>query len=115
MSDSTQYAAAPPTNTLAIASLVLAGVGWFMIPVLASIAAIVTGHMARGQIKMSHGREGGDALAIIALILGYLQLVVSCVVPILVFGGVISVGSICSVCALLTDPSSFDASALIGP
>jgi hypothetical protein len=43
---------------------------WAIIPVLASIAAVVTGHMALGQIKRQP-ETGGRGLAIAGLILGY--------------------------------------------
>jgi hypothetical protein len=97
---------APTTNTLAIVSLVSAIVSWFMIPLLAAIVAIVTGHMARGEIKRSYGAQGGDVLAVIGLILGYLNVIASCVLPLLVFAGVISVGGICSLCAALSETGS---------
>jgi hypothetical protein len=66
--------AARPTNPLAVTSLIcgIAGVVliWAIIPVLASIAAVITGHMALGQIKRQPG-TGGRGLAIAGLILGY--------------------------------------------
>ncbi len=108
-----QYAPAPPTNTMAVVSLVSAVISWFAIPLLGAIVAIITGHMARGEIRKSG--EGGDGLAIVGLVLGYLNLIFSCILPLLIFGGVISVGGICSICAMLTDPSSFDASSIIIP
>ena len=52
---------APPTNTLAIVSLVLA----FII----SIGGIICGHIALAQIKRTG--EGGRGLAIAGLIIGY--------------------------------------------
>ena len=61
------YPPAPPTNGLAIASLVC-GVGAFVIG-LSFIPAIICGHIARGQIRRTGERGGGMALA--GLILGY--------------------------------------------
>ena len=100
------YAPVSPTNTLAIISLVSGLVSWFLIPVLAAIVAVITGHMARGEIKRSNGAQGGDALAIVGLILGYLHLVTACVVPLLILGGVISIGGILSLCAVLSESGS---------
>lgn len=94
-----------PTNNLAIISLVAAIASWVFLPLLGAIVAVVTGHMARNEIKQSHGVQGGGALAIIGLVLGYLNLIASCIVPLLVFGGLISVGSICSLCAILSETS----------
>ncbi len=64
------YPAAPPSNTLAVTSLVLGIVGLVVIPFLGSIAAVVTGHIARRQIR--ERGEGGDGLAIGGLVTGYL-------------------------------------------
>jgi len=78
------------TNTLAIVSMVAGIVGWVAIPILAHIAAVVTGHMARGQIRGSAGAEDGDGFALIGLVLGYLGLLGGCIVAllvVLVFGG----------------------------
>jgi hypothetical protein len=61
------YPPAPPTNGLAIASLVC-GVGAFIIG-LSFIPAIICGHIARGQIRRTGEQGGGLALA--GLILGY--------------------------------------------
>lgn len=57
------YVAAPQTNGMAIAALLLV---FFFFPL-----GIVLGHVARGQIKRTG--EGGRGLATAALIIGYLQ------------------------------------------
>lgn len=62
----------PPTNTLAIVSLVAGITSFFVCPVIGGIVAIVTGHMARGQIRQTG--EGGDGLALAGLVLGYVHL-----------------------------------------
>lgn len=83
------------TNTMAIVSLVSGLAGWFMAPVLASIVAVVTGHMARSQIRASGGREDGDSLAIAGLVLGYLSLVlglIGIVFAVLLLLGVLGLG-----------------------
>jgi hypothetical protein len=56
------------TNVLAIASLV-SGIGAIFVPILASIAAIILGHMSLNQIKQRN--EEGKGMAIAGLILGY--------------------------------------------
>ena len=57
------------TNGLAVASLIA---GFLWIGWLGSIAAVIMGHIALGQIKESGGREQGSGLAIAGLVLGYL-------------------------------------------
>ena len=83
------------TNTLAIVSLVAGLVSWTMMPVVASIVAVITGHMARKQIRDSHGVEEGSGLALVGLVLGYANLLaglVGIVLAVLVLAGVIGLG-----------------------
>jgi hypothetical protein len=56
------------TNGLAVAALIC-GLLWF--GWLGSALAIVFGHVALGQIRRAGGRQGGRALAIAGLALGY--------------------------------------------
>ena len=62
---------AKPNSNMALASLILGILGWTVLPGLASIAAIVTGHMAKKEIKESTGQLGGDGMAVAGLIMGY--------------------------------------------
>ena len=91
-----------PLNELAIIGLVLGAIGLIVIPlsagvflkvvvpwldgkealgllivleagrVLASLAAIICGHVARRQIRKADGREKGKGIALAGLICGYL-------------------------------------------
>jgi hypothetical protein len=61
----------PRACGLAIASLVF-GIAGFAHPFI-SLAAIVTGHVARKLIRESNGAMGGRTVAFIGLILGYLS------------------------------------------
>ncbi len=94
------------TNTMAIVSLISGILSWFAVPLLGAIVAIITGHMARGQIRSSFGSQTGDGMAMIGLILGYLNLIASCVLPILIFGGIVSVSTICGICGIVTEGSN---------
>ncbi|MBO0702076.1 MAG: DUF4190 domain-containing protein [Candidatus Dormibacteraeota bacterium] len=67
-----QMVALPPVNGMAVASLVLSLVGWTMVPVLASILAVIFGHVARRQMESTGQRGGGMAVA--GLVLGYINL-----------------------------------------
>jgi hypothetical protein len=94
------------TNVMAVVSLVSAIMSWFLLPFIGAIVAIVTGHMARGQISNSHGAETGDGLALAGLILGYLQLLMSCAgifFFLLFFGSLIGLSG----CAILADSASY--------
>ncbi|TFI43097.1 DUF4190 domain-containing protein [Rhodococcus sp. 1R11] len=63
---------APATNTLAIVSLVLAVLGLTFVPLIASVCAVVCGHVAKGQIKRNG--EGGSGFATAGLIVGYVSI-----------------------------------------
>jgi hypothetical protein len=82
-----------PTNSLAIVCLVTAlvapfghfiGVGGITLTVI----SLITGHMARRQIKETG--EGGSTLAMIGLIISYIHLVVTVLVVIFLFGLVVT-------------------------
>ena len=62
------------TSTLAIVSLVAGIVSWFMAPFLGAIIAVITGHMAKNEIRRSMGLIAGNGMATAGLVLGYLQL-----------------------------------------
>ncbi|HTT52609.1 MAG TPA: DUF1707 and DUF4190 domain-containing protein [Streptosporangiaceae bacterium] len=62
------------TNGLAVASLAC-GVAQFLVPLPASILAIVFGHIARGQIRRTGERGAGLAMA--GLVLGWAQVVIA--------------------------------------
>ena len=63
------------TSSLAIASLVSGILGWTLLPVLGTLVAIVTGHMARAEIRRSGGALDGVGLAVGGLVLGWLSAV----------------------------------------
>ena len=73
------------TSALAIISLVAGILGWTLLPFLGSIGAIITGHMARGEIRRSNGALGGDGLALIGLVLGWLSVASSVLGSLLIF------------------------------
>ncbi len=70
-------ASLPPVqaaSTLAIISLISGIVSWFLLPFIAAVAAVITGHMAKNEIKKSNGMMSGNGLATAGLVLGYVQL-----------------------------------------
>jgi hypothetical protein len=78
------------TSALAITSLVSGLLGWTFLPLVGSLVAIVTGHMARAEIRRSNGQIDGDGLAIAGLVLGWLVIAISVLTIlafILFFGG----------------------------
>ena len=61
-------------NGLAILSLVTGILGFFMLPIVGSIAAIVSGNMALNQFKMLTEPNGSEGLARAGVILGWIGL-----------------------------------------
>jgi len=76
------------TNALAIVSLIFGVLGWTVLPLIGNIVAIVAGHIARSQVRLSGGAEQGDGLALAGLILGYLGLLLGAFLLILLVFGV---------------------------
>ena len=77
------------TNNLAIVSLVSGLLGWTLLPWIGSIVAIVTGHMARAEIRRNADTQEGDGLAIAGLVMGWgmVALSVLAIVAIFLFFG----------------------------
>ena len=78
------------TSVLAIVSLVSGILGWTFMPMLGSLVAVVTGHLARTDIRASHGRIEGDGLAVAGLVLGWVSIAVGLLVVagfLMFFGG----------------------------
>jgi hypothetical protein len=86
------------TSNMAIVSLVSGILGWTLLPWIGSVVAVITGHMARAEIRRSPDTMEGDGLAIAGLVLGWTVLALSIltiifiVVLILFFGGLAAIG-----------------------
>jgi len=78
-------------SNLAITSLVCGIASWVVLPFLAALAAIITGHLARAEIRRDAScQTQGDGMAIAGLVLGYSQIVLTLlaiVAVVLFFGG----------------------------
>jgi len=79
---------AKQTSVTAIVSLVSGILGWTLLPFIASIVAVFTGHIARGDIRNNPATKEGDGLAVAGLIMGYAA-IVTWILAILFFGGLI--------------------------
>ncbi|WP_434031297.1 DUF4190 domain-containing protein [[Pseudomonas] boreopolis] len=78
------------TSTLAVVSLVAGILGWTLLPFIGSIGAIITGHLARAEIRREPQRLEGEGLALGGLILGWLSVatwIVGILAFVLFFGG----------------------------
>ena len=82
-------------STLAIISLVTGILGWTLLPFLGSLVAIVTGHMARKEIRLNPALDG-DAMAVIGLVLGWVAVIgtlLAILAFVLFFGGLAWLGT----------------------
>lgn len=86
-----QVPPAIPNSNMALASLVLGILGWTILPTLGAIAAVITGHMAKNEIRDSQGAVGGDGMATAGLILGYANLAIT-LCACLAFAGMMAFG-----------------------
>ena len=64
----------PHNSTMAIISLIGGIAGWTVLPFIGSIVAIITGHMAKSEIKKGGGMVTGNGMATAGLIMGYLSI-----------------------------------------
>lgn len=82
------------TSALAITSLVTGILGWSFLPFVGSIVAVITGHMARAEIRRNSDSLDGDGLALVGLCLGWISIILSLVALLLLllfFGGLAAI------------------------
>jgi hypothetical protein len=79
------------TSNLALVSLIAGIASWVIAPFLGAIIAVITGHMAKNEIRRSAGLLTGDGLATAGLVLGYVQIGLS-VIGICVAWAMIALG-----------------------
>lgn len=65
------------TSSLAVVSLVAGLLGWTFAPGIGAIVAVVTGHMARAEIRRDPQGVEGDGFAVAGLVLGWIMLLMA--------------------------------------
>ena len=68
---------ARPSSTTAIISLVAGILGLTLIPTIGSIVAVITGSMAKKEIRESGGVLGGEGMANAGIIIGWIGIVLT--------------------------------------
>ena len=87
------------TSTMAIVSLVSGLLGLSLLPLIGSLVAIITGHIARSEIRSNPQAIEGDGLAVAGLVMGYAMVaiaVASVLALILFFGGLAALFALAS-------------------
>ncbi len=95
-----EYTSSPfaETNILALISLISGVLAWLGLFGLGGLVAVVTGHIAKNQIRESMGQQTGEGVATAGLVLGYLNIVMTLLVlclAVLMFAGVIGGFAVC--------------------
>lgn len=88
---------ARPTSSLAVVSLVFGILGWTLLPAVGAVVAVITGHMARAEIRRSAGQLEGDGMAVAGLVLGWLAIglaIAAVLAFILFFGGIAALAAL---------------------
>ncbi len=79
---------AKETSVTAIVSLVSGILGWTVVPFIGAVVAVITGHIARSEIRNNPATKEGDGLALAGVILGWTNIAVW-ILAMLLFGGVL--------------------------
>jgi len=75
----------PQTSGAAVASLIVAILGWLCLPIVGGFASLILGVVALSQIGRSHGRLKGRGMAIVAIIMSIVSTLVYIAMTIIVF------------------------------
>ena len=73
------------TSSAAVLSMVFGLLSYVFLPFVGALIAIVTGHFARREIRVSGGRVDGDLLATTGLVLGYSQVAIASLAVLFIF------------------------------
>ena len=66
------YPQNPPIHSMAIISLVASIAGLTVIPTMGSIIGVITGHLARRDMRATPGRYSGEGVALAGVVLGWI-------------------------------------------
>lgn len=78
------------TNVWAVVSLISSVLSWLGLFGVGGIVGIIAGIVARNEIAASRGAQSGDGLALTGIILGAVNVLLSCIGLLCLFGLVIS-------------------------
>jgi hypothetical protein len=99
-------------STMAIISLVAGILGLTFVPLIGSIVAVITGPMAKKEIRESGGALGGEGLATAGVIMGWIGIGLT-VLAICIGGAVFAIPFCAAIFGLSTQGSSFLLSLLL--
>src|SRR3990172_2639440 len=68
------YPTSLPTSTMATVSMISGILGFFILPLLGSIIALITGYMARQETRAVPPKASGDGMATAGIVMGWIQI-----------------------------------------
>ena len=74
--------ASPPNSTMAVVSLISGILGLTLLPIIGGLVALFTGYYARKEIRESYGALGGEGLATIGIVLGWISIALMAIVDV---------------------------------
>ncbi|MEA4812282.1 MAG: DUF4190 domain-containing protein [Anaerolineaceae bacterium] len=80
------------TSVLAILSTISGVASFFVVPFVGAIAALITGYLAKKEIKNSNGSMDGEGFATAGIVMGWINLGISFMACLLIFAIIILFG-----------------------
>lgn len=93
MSYQNNYPVEKTTSILAILSTISGAASFFVVPFIGAIAALITGYMAKSEIKKSNGMVEGEGFATAGIVMGWINIGLSIMVCCLIILAVVFMGA----------------------
>lgn len=94
MSYQNNYPVEKKISILAILSTISGAASFFVVPFIGAIAALITGYMAKSEIKKSSGLVEGEGFATAGIVMGWINiglcLMVCCLITLAILMGAFS-------------------------
>ena len=92
MSYQNNYPVEKTISILAILSTISGAASFFVVPFIGAIAALITGYMAKSEIKKSNGMVEGEGFATAGIVMGWINIGLSIMVCCLIILAVVFTG-----------------------
>lgn len=93
MSYQNNYPVEKTTSILAILSTISGAASFFVIPLIGAIAALITGYMAKSEIKKSNGTIEGEGFATAGIVMGWINIGLSLIACCLIILAIVFMGA----------------------
>jgi len=93
MSYQNNYPVEKTTSILAILSTISGAASFIVVPLIGAIAALITGYMAKSEIKKSNGTIEGEGFATAGIVMGWINIGLSIMVCCLIILAIVFMGA----------------------